>query len=78
MIRAMHQVRLADIVSSNNLRKMLDVFVKIEEILVHSRLRWYSQAIPQDTDSQILEVVELKIERKEVKRSSKDIVERMF
>ena len=77
MIRAMHQVRLADIVSSNNLRKMLDVFVKIEEILVHSRLRWYSQAIPQDTDSQILEVVELKIERKEVKRSSKDIVERM-
>ena len=77
MIRVMHRVRLADIVSSNNLKEMLDVFVKIEEILVHSRLRWYSQAIPQHTDSQILEVVELKIERKEVKRSSKDIVERM-
>ena len=77
MIRVIHRVRLADIVSSNNLKEMLDVFVKIEEILVHSRLRWYSQAIPQDTDSQILEVVELKIERKEVKRSSKDIVERM-
>ena len=77
MIRAMRRVRLADIVSSNNLREALDVFVKIEEILVHSRLRWYSQAIPQDTDSQILEVVELKIEGKEVKGSSKDIVERM-
>ena len=52
-------------------------FFKIEEILVHSRLRWYSQTIPQDTDSQILEVVELKIERKEKKRLSKDIVERI-
>lgn len=42
----------------------MDVFVQVEDIGEHSSLRWYGYIIYADTDSQILEVMELEIGKK--------------
>lgn len=42
----------------------MDVFVQVEAIGEHSSLRWYGYIIYPDTDSQILEVMELEIGKK--------------
>lgn len=42
----------------------MDVFVQVEDIGEHSSLRWYGYIIYPDTDSQILEVMELEIGKK--------------
>ena len=40
------------------------VFVQVKDIGEHSNLRWYGYIIYPDTDSQILEVMELEIGKK--------------
>ena len=75
MKRIMCGVRLVDKVSSDVLRGRVGV-VKIEDTLLHSRLRWYGHVIRRDTNSEIHEVLKLRLVKKE-NRSAKEITGRM-
>ena len=67
MVRAMLWVRLVDRVSSDILRGRVGVAVKIQDILLHSRLRWYGHAIRRDTNSQMHELLRLETSGKRKK-----------
>ena len=60
MIRMMCGVRRVDRVSNDVRRVRVGVAVKIGDMIMQSRLRWYGHVIRQD-NSQILEVMELEI-----------------
>ena len=70
-------VSLIDRVSSSVLREKVGVDVKMEDILVHGRLQWYGHVIRQDTNSQVREIMELEVDAKKPKRSSKESIGRM-
>ena len=61
MIRIMCGVRLVDRVSTDVLRDRVGVVVKIEDMIIQSRLRWYGHVMCGDINSQIREVMELEI-----------------
>ena len=60
MIRMMCGVRLADRVWTDVLCDRVGVVVKIENMIIQSRLRWYGH-VPGGINSQILEVMEVEI-----------------
>ena len=64
LIRVICGVRLVDRISSAVTRERVDVFVQVKDIGEHRSLRWYGYLIYPDTDSQILEVMELEIGEK--------------
>ena len=67
MIRMMCGVKLVDRVSTDILRDMVGAVVKIEDMIIQSRFRWYSHAIRRDINSEIREVIELEITGKRKK-----------
>ena len=72
MMRMMCGVRLVDRVSTDVLHDRVGVVVKIEEMIVQSRLRWYGHVMRGDISYQICEVMEVEITGKRKKgRSSK-------
>ena len=58
--------KLVDMVSTDVLRDMVGVVVKIEDI-IQSHLRWYGHVICQDINSSTCEVMELEITGKRKK-----------
>ena len=60
MVRLMCGVRLVDRVSIDILHDRVGVVVKIEDMIIHIRLRWYGHA-RGDIISQIREAVEVEI-----------------
>ena len=73
----MCRVSLIDRVSSSVLREKVGVDVKMEDTLVHGRLQWYGHVIRRDTNSQIREIMELEVDAKKPKMSSKESIGRM-
>ena len=67
MIRMMCGVRLVDRVSTDGLLDRVSVVVKFEDMTIQSRLPWYGHVIRRDINSQIHEIMELKITGKRKK-----------
>ena len=67
MIRMMCVVRLVDRVSTDALRDRMGVVVKIEDMIIQSRLRWYGHVMREDINSQIREVMKVEITGKRKK-----------
>ena len=63
-IRMINAVRLVDRLSTNVLRDRVGVNVKIEDMIIQSRLWWYGHVIHEDINSRIREVMELEITAK--------------
>ena len=61
MIRMMFWVRLVDTVLTDVLCDKVGVVVKIEEIIIQSRLQWYVHVMRGNINSQIHEVMEVQI-----------------
>ena len=61
MIKMMCGVRLVDRVSTDILCDRVGVFVKIEDMIIQRRQRWYSHAMRGDINSQIREVMDVEI-----------------
>ena len=59
MIRMMRGVRLADRVSTDVLRNRVGVVVKIEDMIIQSRLWWYGHVMRGNINSQIHVVMEV-------------------
>ena len=55
----------------------MGVVVKIENMIIQSRLRWYGHVMRGDINSQILEVKEVEITGKKEEGSTKEIVGRV-
>ena len=73
MIGIMCGVRLVDRVSTDVLCDTVGVVVKIENMIIQSRLRWYGHAMHGDINSQIHEVimeVEITGKRKKVRQGN--------
>ena len=54
-------VILVDMVLTDVLRNRVGVVVKIEDMIIQSRLRWYGHVMHGDINSQIREVMEAQI-----------------
>ena len=67
MIRMMCGVRLVDRVWTDVLRNRVGVVVKIEDMIIQSRLRWYVHVMRGDINSQIREVIEVELAGKRKK-----------
>ena len=67
IIRMMCRVRLVDRVLTYVLRDRVGVVVKIEDLIIQSRLRWYGHVMCGDINSQIHEVMEVEITGKRKK-----------
>ena len=67
MIRMMRGVRLVDRVSTDVLRDRVGVVVKIEDMIIQNRLRWYGHFMRGDINSQMCEVMEVEITGKRKK-----------
>ena len=67
MIRMMCQMRLIDRVSTDVLRDRVGVVVKIEDMIIQSRLRWYGHLMRGDINSQIRKVTEVETNGKRKK-----------
>ena len=67
MIRMMCGVGLVDRALTNVLRDRVGVVVKIEDMIIQSRLRWYGHVMHGDINSQIREVMEVEITEKRKK-----------
>ena len=63
----MCRVKLVDRVSIDVFRETVNVSIKTEDILVHSRLQWHGHVICQDTNLLTCEVMQLEIEGKSKK-----------
>ena len=74
MIRMMSGTPLVDRVPTDVLRDRVGVVMKIEDMIIQSRLRWYGHVMRGDINSQISEVMKVEITEK---RSSKIIVGRL-
>ena len=66
MVRMMCGVRLVDRVSTEVLDRV-GVVVKIEDMIIQSRLGWYGHVMRGDVNFQIREVIEVEITRKRKK-----------
>ena len=71
MVRMMCGVRMVDRVSTDVLRDRVGVFVKIEDMIIQSRLRWYGYFMRGDINSQIRDVMEVKTTGKRKKGQSR-------
>ena len=71
MVRMMCRVRLVDRVSTDVLRDRVAVFVKIEDMIIQSRLQWYGYFMRGDINSQIRDVMEVKTTGKRKKGQSR-------
>ena len=60
MIRIMCGVRLVDRVLTDVLRDRVGIVVKIEDMIIQSRLRWYGHVVRRDINFQFREVISLK------------------
>ena len=60
-------MRLVDRVSTDVLRGRVSVVMKIEDSIIQSCLRWYGHVMHGNTNSQILEVMEIEITGKRKK-----------
>ena len=67
MIRMMCGVRLVDRVSTDVLCDRVSVVVKTEDTITQSRLRWYGHVMRGDINSQIRELMKVKITGKRKK-----------
>ena len=67
MIRMMCGVRLVDRVSTDVLCDRVSVVVKTEDMITQSRLRWYGHVMRGDINSQIRELMKVKITGKRKK-----------
>ena len=67
MIRMMCGMRLIDRVSTDVLRDGVGVVVKIEHMIIQSRLRWYGHVMRGDINSQIHEIMEVETNGKRKK-----------
>ena len=67
MIRMICQMRLIDRVSTDVLRDRVGVEVKIEDMIIQSRLRWYGHLMRGDINSQIRKVTEVETNGKRKK-----------
>ena len=67
MIRMMCGVRLVDRVSTDVLCDRVSVVVKTEDMITQSRLRWYGHVMRGDINSQIRELMKVKITGKRTK-----------
>ena len=82
MIRMMCDVRLINTVSTDALRDRVGVgvVVKIEDMIIQSRLLWYGQVMPRDMNSQIREAMKVQITGKRKKgrprKSSEEYVQK--
>ena len=60
-------VRLVDGVSTDVLHDRVGVLMKIDDMIIQNRLRWYGHVIYGDINSQIQEVMEVEITGKRKK-----------
>ena len=60
MIKMMCGMRLVDRVLTDVLCDMVDVVVKIEDVILQSLLRWYGRVMRRDIDFQIRKLWKLK------------------
>ena len=60
MIKMMCGMRLVDRVLTDVLCDMVDVAVKIEDVIIQSLLRWYGRVMRRDIDFQIRKLWKLK------------------
>ena len=67
MIRMMCGLRLVDRVSTEILRERVGVAVKIKDLVIQSRLRWYGHVMCRDISSQTREVMKVEITGKRKK-----------
>ena len=67
MIRMMCGVRLVDKLSTDVLCDRVGVVVKIEDMIIQSRLLWYGHVMRGDINFQIHEVMEVEITGKRKK-----------
>ena len=67
MIRMMRGLRLVDRVSTEILRERVGVAVKIKDLVIQSRLRWYGHVMCRDISSQTREVMKVEITGKRKK-----------
>ena len=67
MISMVCWVRLVDRVSTDVFRDRVGLVVKIEDLIIQSRLRWYGHVMHGDINSQIREVMEVEITGKRKK-----------
>ena len=67
MIRMMCGVRLVDRMLTDVLRDRVCVIVKIEDMIIQSRLLWYGHVMRGDINSQIREFMEVEITGKRKK-----------
>ena len=74
MIRMICGVRLVDRVSTDVLRDRVGVVVKIEDMIIQSRMRCYGHVMRGDINSQMLEVMEVEITGK----SKKDLPRKLW
>ena len=61
MIRTKCGVRLVDRFSTDDFRDRAGAVVKIEDMIIQSRLEWYGHVLHGDVNFQIHEVMELEI-----------------
>ena len=61
MTRMICGVRVIDRVLIDVLRDRIGVFLKIEDMIIQSCLRWYRHVMCRDINSQIHEVMEVEI-----------------
>ena len=67
MNKMMYEVRLFDRVSTDVLRDSMGVVVKIEDMTIQRRLRWYDHVMCGDINSQIREAMEVELTGKRKK-----------
>ena len=70
MIRMMCVERPVDRVSTDVLRDNVDVAVKIEDMIIQSRLRWYGHAMRGNINFQIRKVMEVLIKGRKVNQEN--------
>ena len=68
---------MVDRVSTDVLRYRLGAVVKIKDMIIQSRLRWYDNLTRGDINTQIREVMEVEITGKKEEGSAKEIVGRV-
>ena len=68
-------VRLVDGMSTDVLLDRVGVAVKVEDVIIQSRLRWYGQVIRRDINSQRRGFMELEINGKKKKGRSRKLWE---
>ena len=71
MIRMMYGMRLVDTVLTDVLHNTVGVAVKIEDMIIQSRLRWYGHVTHGEINSHLSEVMKVEITGKRKKGQPK-------